>query len=196
MNRSKHRTTFFGKAFNPKKSVRCFLTSISLFSLIALFILNAAPSQATIAAPNCKSIATNPDVKKGIVLNCLDGKGKFVFESLRGPAILNVWGSWCYPCREEIPLLVRAAKTGKIKIIGIDASESSDEAGMKFVTSHDMTWPQLSDINNKTKGTFGLGVPVSRFIDADGKTVYEKIGPFRSYTQIQSAAKTFLGISI
>ena len=162
----------------------------------ALAFTFTTPAHATVPAPNCKTIATNPDVKKGIVLNCLDGKGKFIFEAIRGPAILNVWGSWCYPCREEIPLLVKAAKTKKIQIIGIDASEKSDAAGMKYVTSHDMTWPQLSDIKNKTKGTFGLGVPVSRFIDVDGKTVYEKIGPFRSYTQIQSAAWEFLGIRI
>ena len=179
-----------------KKSARCFLTLTSPFLLIALFLFNIAPANATIAAPSCKTIATNPEVKKGIVLKCLDGKGSFIFESLRGPAILNVWGSWCYPCREEMPILIKAAKTGKIRIIGIDASESSDAAGMKYVTSHDMNWPQLSDIKNKTKGTFGLGVPVSRFIDVDGKTVYEKIGPFRSYTQLQSAAKNFLGISI
>jgi thiol-disulfide isomerase/thioredoxin len=189
MNRSKHWTTFFGKAFNPKKSVRCFLALMLIFGILP-------KASATIAAPNCKSIVTNPAVKKGIVLNCLDGKGSFVFESLRGPALLNVWGSWCYPCREEMPILIKAAKTGKLRIIGIDASESSDAAGMKYVTSHDMNWPQLSDIKNKTKGTFGLGVPVSRLIDVDGKTVYEKIGPFRSYTQLQSAAKTFLGISI
>jgi thiol-disulfide isomerase/thioredoxin len=184
-----------GRTFNSKKSVRCFLTLISPFLLISTLLL-ASPAQANISAPNCKSIVTNPAVKKGIVLNCLDGKGSFVFESLRGPALLNVWGSWCYPCREEMPILIKAAKTGKLRIIGIDASESSDAAGMKYVTSHDMNWPQLSDIKNKTKGTFGLGVPVSRLIDVDGKTVYEKIGPFRSYTQLQSAAKTFLGISI
>lgn len=166
------------------------------FLALMLSIVTVGQAHANVPAPNCKTIATNPDVKKGIVLKCLDGKGSFIFESLRGPAILNVWGSWCYPCQQEVPLLVRAAKTGKIHIIGIDASESSDAAGMKYVTSHDMNWPQLSDIKNKTKGTFGLGVPVSRFIDVDGKTVYEKIGPFRSYTQLQSAAKNFLGISI
>ena len=81
-------------------------------------------------------------------------------------------------------------------VIGIDASESSDAAGMSFVKAHDMNWPQLSDMKNKTKGTFGLGVPVSRFIDVDGKTVYEKIGPFKSFAEIQKAAKDFLGVKI
>jgi thiol-disulfide isomerase/thioredoxin len=137
-----------------------------------------------------------PGSKKGILLTCLDGKGKFLFESLRGPVILNVWGSWCAPCREEIPYFVQVSKTKKIRIIGIDASESSDAAGMSFVKAHDMNWPQLSDIKNKTKGTFGLGVPVSRFIDVDGKTVYEKIGPFKSFAEIQKAAKDFLGVKI
>ncbi len=153
------------------------------------------PAQAA-TAPSCKSVVTSAAVTKGIVLNCLDGKGKIVFESLRGPAMINVWGSWCEPCRQEIPLFVQTAATKKIQIIGIDASESSDAAGMKFVLAHNMTWPQLSDMKNLTKGTFGLGVPVTRFIDANGKTVYEKIGPFRSFTQIQSAVKKYLGIAI
>ena len=164
--------------------------------VLALLFASATPVYATVAAPTCKTIATNPAVKKGIVLNCLDGKGKFIFEAIRGPAIINVWGSWCFPCREEIPLLVQAAKTKKIHIIGIDASESSDASGMKFVVAHDMSWPQLSDMKNKTKGIFGLGVPVSRFIDVDGKVVYEKIGPFKSFAEIQKVAKEFLGVKI
>lgn len=169
----------------------------SLFaSLLLLVSFFAPPAHATIAAPNCRTIVTNPEVKKGILLTCLDGKGKFLFESLRGPVILNVWGSWCAPCREEIPYFVQLSKTKKIRIIGIDASESSDAAGMSFVKAHDMNWPQLSDMKNKTKGTFGLGVPVSRFIDVDGKTVYEKIGPFKSFAEIQKAAKDFLGVKI
>ena len=164
----------------------------------SILLASITPAQAAqaVPAPSCKSIVTNPLVTTGIVLNCLDGKGKIVFESLKGPALLNVWGSWCEPCRQEIPFLVKAAATKKIQIIGIDASESSDSAGMKFAISQGMSWPQLSDIKNKTKGTFGLGVPVTRFIDATGKTVYEKIGPFRSFTQIQSAVKKYLGIAI
>jgi len=172
-----------------EKSVVCLLTL--MFTLVA-FTSNRA--SASIPTPSCRSIVTNPAVTKGILLSCLDGKGKFIFQSIRGPAILNVWGSWCFPCREEIPYLVQIAKTKKVQIIGIDASEKSDAAGMAFVKAHDMTWPQLSDIKNKTKGIFGLGVPVSRFIDVDGKVVYEKIGPFKSVDEIKKAAKEFLGI--
>jgi cytochrome c biogenesis protein CcmG/thiol:disulfide interchange protein DsbE len=163
-------------------------------AVLALLAASITPAHASIWAPTCKTIATNPAITKGILLNCLDGKGKFIFQSIRGPAILNVWGSWCFPCREEIPYLVQIAKTKKVQIIGIDASESKDAAGMAFVKAHDMTWPQLSDIKNKTKGIFGLGVPVSRFIDVDGKVVYEKIGPFKSVDEIKKAAKEFLGI--
>jgi len=187
--RSSQPTTFFGKTSRSKKSVVCLLTLI-----IPLAGVSVEKTSAAIPAPTCKTIVTNPAVTKGILLNCLDGRGKFIFQSIRGPAILNVWGSWCFPCREEIPYLVQIAKTKKVQIIGIDASEKSDAAGMAFVKAHDMTWPQLSDIKNKTKGIFGLGVPVSRFIDVDGKVVYEKIGPFKSVDEIKKAAKEFLGI--
>ena len=57
-----------------------------------------------------------------------------------------------------------------------------------------MTWPQLYDVKSKTRGIFGLGVPVTRFMDVDGKTVYEKIGPFKSVAEIRKAAKEFLGV--
>ncbi len=161
----------------------------------ALLFTSVVPAHAA-SVPNCSTIATNPDVKKGILLNCLNGKGSFIFQAIRGPAIVNVWGSWCDPCKQEIPFLVQAAKTKKIQIIGIDVVEKSDATGRAFVAAHGMTWPQLSDIKSKTKGIFGFGVPVTRFIDGNGKAVYEKIGPFKSFAEIQKAALQFLGVKI
>ena len=135
-------------------------------------------------------------MKKGILLNCLTGKDKVYFEAIRGPVIVNVWGSWCEPCREEIPLLVKLAKTKKIALVGIDVVETSDATGRKFAAENKMTWPMLSDMKSKTKGLFGFGVPVSRFIDANGKGVYEKVGPFKSYEEIQNLVQDFLRIKV
>ncbi len=168
--------------------------SVALTLSLILTSTVFTPTTASAAAPSCSTIATNPAVKKGITLPCLDGKRNFVFEAIRGPVLINVWGSWCEPCKQEIPLLVQIAKEKKIQIIGVDVEEKNTDTAKAFVSAHKMTWPQLYDVKSKTRGIFGLGVPVTRFMDVDGKTVYEKIGPFKSVAEIRKAAKEFLGV--
>ena len=123
---------------------------------------------------------------KGISLPCLDGNGKTTFEAIRGPVLVNVWGSWCEPCQQEIPHLVKIAATKKIAIVGVDVEERNMAAGRAFVASHKMSWPQLYDEKSVTRGIFGMGVPVTWFIDANGKVAYKQIGLFTSESQIKT----------
>ena len=66
---------------------------------------------------SCSTIATDENKTSGTTLECLDGNSKVLLESIKGPAIINVWGSWCAPCREEMPYLRELAATGKFQII-------------------------------------------------------------------------------
>ncbi len=168
---------------------------MSLALLLSLTLSFSHLAQASaVSTPKCSTIATNPAIKKGISLPCLDGKGKFIFQAIRGPVLINVWGSWCEPCKQEIPFLVQIAKEKKIQIIGVDVEERNTDVAKAFVKENNMTWPQLYDVKSATRGIFGMGVPVTRFIDVDGKAVYEKIGPFKSAAEIRKAAKEFLGV--
>jgi len=54
---------------------------------------------------------------------CLDGGGEINFHRLKGPIVVNVWGSWCEGCKEEMPYFVDlyqspAFKTGQIQLLG------------------------------------------------------------------------------
>ena len=133
---------------------------------------------------------------KGISLPCLDGNGKTTFEAIRGPVLVNVWGSWCEPCQQEIPHLVKIAATKKIAIVGVDVEERNMAAGRAFVESHKMSWPQLYDEKSVTRGIFGMGVPVTWFIDANGKVAYKQIGLFTSVAQIKTLVKKYLGVTV
>ena len=145
---------------------------------------------------SCSTITTNATKTSGTTLECLDGNSKIVLESIKGPAVINVWGSWCTPCRQEMPFLRELAATGKVKIIGIDVEEKSMEAARKFIVEQGMTWPNLYDRDGSTKSTFGMGVPITWYLDLDGKVVYRHIGVLNSKDQLFSEVEKYLGIEL
>ena len=69
-------------------------------------------------------------------------------------------------------------------------------SGRKFVISHGMTWPILYDPDARTKGIFGLGVPVTWFIDANGKFTFKQIGTLHSDQQLFDLVTKNLKISL
>jgi thiol-disulfide isomerase/thioredoxin len=145
---------------------------------------------------SCSSIETDPNITSGTTLECLDGNSNIVLEAIKGPAIINVWGSWCAPCREEMPFLRQLAATGKVKMIGIDVEEPNMKTGRKFVIDQGITWPNLYDRDGSTKGTFGMGVPVTWYLDSDGKVVYRHIGVLNSKRQLFLQVEKHLGVKL
>jgi len=129
-------------------------------------------------------------------LDCLAGGAGISVDAIRGPALINVWGTWCYPCRQELPLLGEfMSKHGdQVQLIGIAVEEKSQASVRKFVRSHGITWPILYDAKGTTRGLFGMGVPVTWFIDSTGTVVHKQIGPFKSVADIEKDAKKYLGI--
>lgn len=166
----------------------------SVLLVFTLLFVGITPAQAS-TTPSCSAIKTAP-VSKGIVLPCLSGSGSTTFEAIRGPVLVNVWGSWCEPCQQEIPHLVEIANLKKVAIVGVDVEERNMASGRAFVASHKMSWPQLYDVKAKTRAIFGMGVPVTWFIDAEGKVVYKQIGLFQSTTQIKDLVKKYFGIAL
>jgi thiol-disulfide isomerase/thioredoxin len=143
---------------------------------------------------SCSSIKSK--TSSSVALDCLDGSKGVAVDSIVGPALINVWGSWCAPCKQELPHFGHylANNSGKVQVIGIDVEEKSQAIAQKFVESHGISWPILYDKDGSTRGTFGMGVPVTWFIDASGTVVHKKFGPFRSPEEIQLAVIKYLGV--
>ena len=137
----------------------------------------------------CNSI--NHQAATGMDLFCLGDNSVITLEGLRGPMILNVWGSWCEPCKAEIPYLRTFYDKYKdqIQLVGLDVEEPNKEAARPFIESHGFTWPSLFDPDGRTRAVIGMGVPVTWFIDAQGKVIYKKIGAFANSAEIESLAK-------
>jgi cytochrome c biogenesis protein CcmG, thiol:disulfide interchange protein DsbE len=168
---------------------------------VSTFLLTSCGSEAPKSSSlgkvvSCSSIETNPDITEGTTLECLDSNSKVVIEAIKGPAIINVWGSWCAPCRDEMPFLRELAATGKVQIIGIDVEEPNIEKGRKFVIDQGITWPNLYDQNGSTKSTFGPGVPVTWYVNSQGEVVYKHIGVLKSKDELFSEVEKYLGVKL
>ena len=147
---------------------------------------------------SCQEITFEKKWVGGPMVDCLDGSSGVQLSALRGPMVINVWGSWCAPCEEEIPFLrsfYERAK-GKIELVGVDVEEAKAQDGRDFVISHGMTWPNLIDTRGNSRSYFGMGVPVTWFIDANGKPTFKKIGVIKSEKELLQLSEKYLGVKI
>lgn len=173
-----------------------------IFFLVAALILSGCSNTEPVAqsgeVTSCASVTTDTSVVNGITIECLDGSAGAVLQSLRGPMVLNVWGSWCTTCLDEMPEFVsfyHKAK-GKVQLVGVAVEEAAPANSKRFIKENGMTWPNFYDRDNKTRGYFGMGVPVTWFIDATGKAVYKKIGVIKSESELEELTLKYLGVRI
>ncbi len=94
-------------------------------------------------------------------------------ESLRGtPVVVNLWASWCPPCRSEAPILQRLAERYQprgVIVLGINVRDLSGDA-KAFVDEFNLTFPSLRDGSDTTEKAFETGgIPETFIIDPDGK---------------------------
>jgi thiol-disulfide isomerase/thioredoxin len=107
-----------------------------------------------------------PDVS----LPCFTGGSPVRLTALRGPAVINLWGSWCGPCREELPVMqaLSDATAGRLRVIGVDTRDSRD-AGASFAAGQGVSFPTLFDPDQQLLTALGkVALPVTVFIAADG----------------------------
>ncbi len=168
---------------------------ILIISTLLLFLTPSAHAAGSVVS--CSAIKTGQgQVKSKTVLSCLDNKSKVMLEGIRGPVVINVFGSWCAPCQQEIPIFVSLYATKKVSIVGIDVDETNMQAGRNFVIKKGITWPILYDASGVTKSSFGPGVPVTWFLNAKGYVVYRHVGLVTSQAQLNAEVTKYLGIKL
>ena len=146
---------------------------------------------------SCESILSSA-TENSIMLDCLDGTDGASINGIKGPAIINVWGSGCGPCKEEMPILRSFYEKAQdnLALIGVDVEEASIEDGRKFVKNNGITWPNLYDADGESRAYFGMGVPVTWFIAADGSVAYKHIGVFKNEIELISMTSKYLGVKL
>ncbi len=180
--------------------------SIIISSLFVTTLLTSCSSNSNLPfnqgfVPSCVGLDTSGISTNELLMDCLDGSSAVNFYSIKGPIVVNVWGSWCEGCRQEMPYFVELYqnelfKNGEIKLLGVDIEESSRQVGVNFIKTYGMSWPHLEDLEGKTKILFGPGAPVTWFIDKDGKVVNKHIGAYSDRDQLFTQVEKAFGVKL
>ena len=92
--------------------------------------------------------------------------------------LVNVWASWCVPCADEAPLLLRLAADKRVRIVGINYKDTPENAA-KFLARYGNPYAATgADANGRASIEWGVyGVPETFVVGRDAKIAYKLIGP-------------------
>lgn len=99
--------------------------------------------------------------------------------------LLNLWATWCHPCRDEVPVLEalhqRFASQG-LRVVGVSVDAAGDEAAIReFARRYRMTYPIWRDPGERISQLYlAIGVPATFLVGRDGTLLWRHTGPVRA----------------
>jgi thiol-disulfide isomerase/thioredoxin len=135
-----------------------------------------------------------------LTLACLGNGPAVHLAGLKGPAVVNVWGSWCGPCQKEAGYLssVYDSERGKVTFLGIDTEDAADSAlDFGAHVTPPVRYPSVEDPNRKV--LIGLakapGPPETAFVGTSGRVVHVHVGGYDSAAELRADISTYLHVT-
>jgi thiol-disulfide isomerase/thioredoxin len=175
----------------PTRAPRRLLTlAVSLAWLLAACTTGAGRAADPAATPGAAR-----DALRVTMAGFAGGPGFTLPDDLHGrPLVLNVWASWCAPCRTEMPAFEQVHRQLKdtVAFLGLDQNDQED-AARRFVAETGVTYRLAADPHGQAGAKLGVaGLPTTLFIAPDGTLRGRKVGAMTA-AQLRAAIRGYVG---
>ena len=140
--------------------------------------VRGGPSRPTTASETEAAAQDSPGLPR-LALPCLTAGTAVDPARLGGrPTVVNLWASWCTPCREEMPMLqqTHARTQGKVQFLGVNTKDRPDWAA-EFLAEVQVSYPEVVDTGGQLLAAVrSPGLPVTIVLDRDGHVAGQQVG--------------------
>lgn len=147
------------------------------------FVGGRSFTKVPVADRKAAPIVSGPELGGGKMLSTKDYAGKVI--------VLNVWGSWCPPCRAEAGDLEAASKeTADVAIfLGLNVKDNNEAPGVAFVRTQKITYPSIFDPDGRTQVALAgelppKAIPSTLIIDKKGRVAARVLGEISRITLV------------
>ena len=129
-----------------------------------------------------------------VTLASLTGGDSLELSTVRGPMVINLWASWCTPCRKELPQYQAFAEknAGKVEVLGIDFQETRPAAARQLARETGVQYPLFSDPDGDLRA---IGLPKVILVDPQGRVAHEAYVEITSVAQLERLVEKHLKVT-
>jgi len=167
------------------------ILAIIAFAVLAVIMVSCSSSD---SKKDTTQTTDNP-TSMNFVAQDIDGNTRYFDEFKgKGPVIINFWGTWCPPCKREMPDLKRIYDEYKdqgLQIVGLAVNDTPEKV-KAFAKQYGIDWVMLM-ANRDAMISFqiGAGIPVTIFIDRNGNETGRYVG-MRSYNDFKTQVEKII----